>query len=130
MEGEKKQDSKEEEPPLETIRVPQFLQGYANNVRFEASVWDLRIIFGILDQAENSVKLHTALNIPWMQVKLMAYYLRAQIDFHEQANGRINVPRRIAPVSVASAIPGLANEAGGKEVLERLEKLRIELFEP
>jgi hypothetical protein len=72
---------------------------YANNFNFEASVWDLKIIFGQLDQQAGAavVDWHTAITIPWLQVKLAAYFLRLQALWHEMQNGPINIPASVMP---------------------------------
>lgn len=80
-------------------RDEDFAALYANNIRFETSVWDLKIIFGLLDQstAKTVVRQHTAINIPWAQVKLMAYFLQMNVAVHEAENGRISMPPSIIP---------------------------------
>jgi hypothetical protein len=42
-------------------RDPDFATLYANNIRFEASVWDLKLLFGLLDLSKptNIVEQHT-----------------------------------------------------------------------
>jgi len=68
---------------------------YANNVRFETSVWDLKAVFGQLEQlppsGELSVDWHTAVTMPWLVAKLLIYYLRINVAAYELANGCIKV---------------------------------------
>lgn len=87
---------------LTDVRSSDFRETYANNLRFENSVWDIRMQFGVLDQQENVVRLHTAVNVPWVQAKLMAYYLHINVAFHEMEHGAIKVPERVMPPSPAS----------------------------
>ena len=77
-----------------------FANTYANNVFFESSLWDLRMIFGQNDQqlGPNAVVQHTAVTVPWAQVKLMKYFLDAQLLAHEIQNGRIHIPPNVVPL--------------------------------
>ena len=72
---------------------------YANNVHFEPSAWDLKIIFGQLDQSSGKpdVDWHTAVTLPWPQVKLLAYYLQVALFSYETENGKINIPPGVKP---------------------------------
>jgi hypothetical protein len=80
----------------EKRRTQDFVNRYANNVQFEASAWDLRLIFGQLDQSlsveKDYIDQHTAMAIPWSHVKLMAYLLRVHVIMHEAKVGRVHVP--------------------------------------
>ena len=54
---------------------------YANNVRFEMTAWDLRMLFGQLmpsSEGKGQVDWHTDVTIPWAQAKLMHLYLRSE----------------------------------------------------
>jgi hypothetical protein len=73
---------------------------YANNFHFEPSVWDLKILLGQLNQNKNdeeSIDWHTALTIPWFQVKFVAYYLHLQVAWYELQNGKLPTPSRVMP---------------------------------
>src|SRR5947209_3194715 len=74
---------------------------YANNVRFESSLWDLKIIFGQLDQSSrpNAIEQHTAMTVTWVQAKLMAYYLEVNLAVFETDNGYIRVPLALTPTA-------------------------------
>jgi hypothetical protein len=92
-------DTPEQSTTISNTQSEDFRSTYANNVHFETSVWDLKITFGQLDQklAPNAVVQHTAVTLPWPQVKLFAYLLQVNIMVHEQLNGRIRVPAGIIP---------------------------------
>ena len=68
---------------------------YANNVAFESTVWDLKIIFG--EFSHKNVEWHTSMTVPWAQAKLMAYYLELNIGAHEMAGIPINIPPAFIP---------------------------------
>jgi|SRR5712664_1332709 len=88
-----------DKPPLTYEPADEFYEAYANNSYFEASAWDLKLIFGQLDQSGGNVKVvqHTAITLPWTQVKLLSYWLRGQVEAHELTNGKIHMPSSIIP---------------------------------
>jgi hypothetical protein len=70
---------------------------YANNTRFESSVWDFKIFFGQLQQDVNSIDWHTVVTMPWLQAKLLLYFVRLNVAFHERDNGQMRVPEVLRP---------------------------------
>lgn len=78
---------------------PDVSEVYANNSRFELSVWDLKVIFGQLDQFSGDARIdwHTAVTVPWGAAKIASYYLQLNILAHEAENGRIRIPPRVFP---------------------------------
>ena len=86
-------------PSLQFKRDEDFLSRYANNVHFEISSWDLKMIFGELWQEDGQavIRQHTAITIPWIQAKVMSYFLQANIAIYEATNGRIKVPDDVMP---------------------------------
>src|SRR5882724_6093981 len=86
--------------PLQFKRVEDFISRYANNVNLEVSVWDLKLLFGELQQPlgeSGFVEHHTAITIPWLQVKILSLYLQLNLLLHEAINGKINVPLNVMP---------------------------------
>ena len=73
--------------------------GYANNVFIEESVWDLKILFGQLEQhtGRAEVRWHSAMTLPWSQAKILSYLLDAFIATYETTNGEIHVPEAVRP---------------------------------
>ena len=89
-------------PQGQLIRDEDFTSLYANNIRFEGSVWDLKLLFGELDQSIKSdttevVVIHTGMTIPWATAKLGLYYLGVQIALHEIQSGKIAINPRMLP---------------------------------
>jgi hypothetical protein len=86
-------------PTTDFKRDEDFESLYANNVRFEPSVWDLKLLFGEIDQSSGQVIIdqHTAIAIPWMTAKLMAYFLEMNLVIYEADNGYIRLPRSVIP---------------------------------
>ncbi len=90
MENEKK--------PVEFRRDPEdYATRYANNAYMEATIWDLKIIFGQTDIAlgPNIVVQHTAITMPWPYVKIFSYLLQSQIVAREAEDGHIPCPTTI-----------------------------------
>lgn len=79
-----------------------FVSDYANNVAFEATVWDLKLIFGEYSQRANGVEWHTSITIPWEQAKIMSYFLQVNIEAHEIRTGRPILP---PPMMIPPPIP-------------------------
>lgn len=105
---------------------------YANNVYFEQSGWDLKLIFGQLDQREGKViiRQHTSITLPWPQVKLLAYWLRGYIEVFEDENGKIRIPRSAMPADVPPPTEEAKRSIPNAEKIYALfQRLRKELIE-
>lgn len=76
---------------LEYRPTDDFIARYANNVFFEPSLYDLKIVFGQSDLKAGPlvVSQHTAITMSWPQVKVMLYFLRSQLAGYEIAHGRV-----------------------------------------
>ena len=117
------------ENPLEVTahRPKDFPEIYANQVFYEASAWDLKLLFSVLDQSgpTPTTKTRATITIPWAQVKLMLYFLQLQVWAHEIDHEPITVPRKVWPPDLAipeEAIPEV------QEMFRRAKQLRTELF--
>lgn len=81
-------------------RTDDFRSVYANNAYFESSAWDLKIVFGQLDQPVGQpakIRQHIAITIPWTQAKLAVYYLRLHVEAIEIQNGKISIREDLLP---------------------------------
>lgn len=74
---------------------------YANNCQFESSVWDLKFKFAQLAQQGTEWKFdpRCEVTIPWMQAKIILFFLQLNLFNYEEENGPIKVSNRILPVS-------------------------------
>ena len=74
-------------------------QAYANNARIETSVWDLKILFGQLDQRSGKweVDWHTLVTMPWVQAKILDYFLRLNLAYYDHTNGPMMIPDSVKP---------------------------------
>jgi hypothetical protein len=118
-------------PPLATFeRDPNFESRYANNLRYESTVYDLKIVFGETDLSGPSevVRQHTAVTIPWAAVKVAIYFLQANMALHELANGAVHVPPTQIPAEYPDQpFPGVSPELH-KKSKDVLDKLRAEFI--
>jgi hypothetical protein len=107
-------------------RGENFIERYANNTFFEGSAWDLKLIFGSLDQSlgPNHVTQHTAISLSWAQIKLLIFFLRFHLIAHEARMGRVQVPPGI--ITPLPAIPpqDVAAFMGSTDDVEAYKKAR------
>lgn len=121
----------EETKDTNVLRGPDFVDRYANNLRLESSVWDLKLVFGSVDQFAIPVALrqHTGVTIPWSEAKLVVYYMYLNILLHEVQNGKVTIAESVWPPDIEKVFEA---EAGADEnirnVVERIKKLRDDLF--
>jgi hypothetical protein len=124
------QTSQTQQPKLQ--RTEDFISRYANNVRFENSVWDLKIIFGDLDQSQGDelIRQHTLITLPWSTVKLLIYYLRANLAIQEKQNGKVKMSFKVwPPLPDLTAVPqDAADYPQFKAAAEIMAKLREEFI--
>jgi uncharacterized protein DUF3467 len=130
------QDRTKESPQVPQSQLPQlkrlddYESLYANNVRFETSVWDLKLLFGLLDQGTGGevIEIHTGMSIPWATAKLMAFYLRLNIMIHEMENGKIWINPRVYPTEIPPLGPELENNEMANKARETAIRLREEFI--
>jgi hypothetical protein len=104
---------------------------YANNFRLELSAWDLKILFGQLDQQSGSTQIdwQTAVTIPWSQVKILDYFLRTNIVYREKLDGEITIPARVIPTPpVAPTEEQITANPKILELHEAYRKIHAEIF--
>ena len=103
---------------------------YANNFQFEPSAWDLKVLFGQLEQhtGRSVVDWHTAITIPWLQVKFVAYYLRVQAAWYEQQNGPLRAPSFVMPPEPKPPSGELANDPIANAFYDAKKKIYTEMF--
>lgn len=119
---------------LKWVRTPDFEEKYANNVVFESSGWDLKVVFGTLDQGTpdqqtygSTIGCHTSIIIPWRQAKLFAYAACMNVLWHEKTEGKINVISPTPPVDVL--VKNVADTPEGKRLIELDAMIRAVLFD-
>lgn len=80
-------------------KIEEFTEEYANSSQFQPSIWDMKIIFGQTDMSmgPDAILQHTAITIPWSQVKMMIYFLTVNLCFHESKFGRVVLAEGLIP---------------------------------
>ena len=123
--------SQDKAPELKIEKDEDLLEVYANNVFFESSVWDIKMLFGTLDQSKDqqiSIHQHTAISIPWLQAKVMAYFLHLNIAIHEHNNGEMPMPKRVIPPPPTPPSGTSANDPVAIEAYEAYLKIHKQHF--
>lgn len=121
----------------EMRRIEDFISRYANNVQVESSAFDVKMIFGILDQSGvlkvppvlmPSVEQHTSINLSWPEVKLLIYFLQLHLASHERDNGKVKIPVVALPPELPSSAPPPFDNPQGERVFEMMRKMRAEFI--
>jgi len=121
-----------EAPAVRAEREPTFTSRYANNIRYEATVHDLKLIFGQSDLSRGGevVQQHTAITIPFTLLKATLYFLRLNLAFHELYNGPVSVaPPQIPPPFEPPSEEVMAQDPRAIEAHAIATRLRKELLE-
>jgi len=116
---------------VETERTEDFRSLYANSVLYEASAWDLKLIFGQLDQASGRaiVKQNVAVTIPWPQAKLALFWLRFQVEIAEATVGtKIPIRKDLLPIEAPPLTPEEESDPATKQAREIYMRLREEFL--
>ncbi len=119
-----------EQPSIEYQRTEDFTEAYANNVFLEQSAWDLKLVFGQLDQTGGriTVQQHTAVTLPWAQAKIFSYWLRGFVTVYEMTNGKIPIlPSTIPPELPPPTEELKKSEPHAEEIYAVFNKLRNKL---
>jgi hypothetical protein len=108
----------------------QFISSYANSVTFEPTAWDLKLIFGQLEQGSNTtvVKQHLAVTIPWAQVKLALFWLRVQVEAMEEQAGKIPLRKDVLPPELPPLTDEQKNDPATRKLHECYRKAREEFI--
>jgi hypothetical protein len=123
---ETSQTTPPEQPQLEATRSEEFENLYANNIIFESTLWDLRLIFGEVDLAAKQIVQHTAINIPWPQAKIATYYMLANLVIQQSLNGNVFLPPFLRPTRPNPSDP--VNAPIDKRVVEYLGWIHDQIF--
>lgn len=121
-------------PPKSGIdfsRSEDFTELYANHVGLEGSLWDLKLVFGQTSQniSPNAVVQHTAVTLPWAQVKVLLYALTLAMIDQEAGNGRIRLKKGLI-AEFPQQMPKAIREAGevSEETWKALRKVYDQLI--
>ena len=106
-------DDKTTTPQIPTFRrSKEICQRYANNVQFETTVWDMKIVFGEVDQFADPavIEQHTTITLSWLEAKIMAYYLVVNLALYQAKHGSIPVPPLVLPLGPSKDSPDIPDK--------------------
>ncbi len=116
---------------LKYQRADDLVTFYANNAYYESSAWDLKIVFGQLDQPKGSpavIRQNIAITIPWAQAKLLAYFVRIHIEASELQNGKVPIRPDLRPPPPPALTEEQAKDPAARKLFEFVTKLRDEFI--
>jgi hypothetical protein len=121
---------------METRRTEDFVSRYSNNVQLESNSFDLKLVFGLLDQsratkqptAKPSVEQHTAISLSWPEVKIIMFYLQVHLTGYEMENGKVKIPASAIPPEPPLTPPTQFDNPQGRAALDLIRKLRAEFI--
>ncbi len=112
-------------------RADNVVTSYANNAYYESSAWDLKIVFGQLDQPVGSpavIRQNIAITIPWAQAKLLAYFVRLHVEANEIQNGKVAIRSDLLPPAPPPLTKEQEKDPAARKLFELATKLREELI--
>ena len=123
-------EDRKDESQLLSYFAEDYFEVYANQAIYEASAWDLKIIFGTLDQSTGTARMKKtfAVNIPWAQIKLATFYLRLQVASEELQDGKIQIRPGLIPIEAPQLTDEQAAQPMAKELHEAYKRLREEFL--
>lgn len=118
------------EQPVNFERAEDFVTGYANNVQFESSAYDLKMVFGELSQTGSKVSIeqHTSVTVSWIQAKLLSYYLQIQIAGYELQHGKIRLPNNVLPIEPPPVPADYPDKETGEAFRQMVNQMRNEFL--
>lgn len=116
-------------------RGEDFVSRYANHVQVESGPFDLKVVFGLVDQAGVAkippraiVEQHTAMNLAWPEVKVLIYFMQVHLAGYEKTNGKVKIPTDALPPEIPSNLPPQYDTQEGRESIELLRRMREEFI--
>ncbi len=89
------------QPNIKLVNSPDYRENYANSVQVRVSVWDFFLVFGTLQQQNETqmeVRNFQGVYLSPQQAKALLSILQQDVNNYESAFGEIKLdPRMIAP---------------------------------
>ncbi len=119
-----------QQQPLDIRRHDNFENWYANNVQFQQTEWDLKMMFGQLDWITDHyvVEQHTSITMAWLQAKMMLYFLSIQVGAYEMSHGKIPIPPGAVPPQPQPPTAEQATDPFSHKLYEYIKKKREEFM--
>jgi hypothetical protein len=113
--------------PIDYKRLPddQFFELYANNVVFQPTAWDMKLVFGQIDQSKgaNAVVQEVAITLPWSQIKVGIYLLQVNLALHEIVNGKVYAPKGVITPPVPPTEDQENTFPAARKVFDQLQEI-------
>jgi hypothetical protein len=87
------------QPNIKLVNSPDYRENYANSVQVRASVWDFFLVFGTLQQHNDSsveVRNFQGIYLSPQQAKALVSILQQDVTNYENAFGEIKLDPRMA----------------------------------
>jgi hypothetical protein len=127
-------------PPIQRSEIRKdvgFVSRYANNVQLESNAFDIRLLFGIMDQSgatkvppelTPAIDQHTSINLSWPEVKILIFYMQLHLAAHESENGKVKIPASALPPEIPPKAPAPFDNPQGERVFETMRRVRAEFM--
>jgi Protein of unknown function (DUF3467) len=76
---------------------------YSNNVQMASTGFDVRVIFGeIIEVSDEKVIVEQRVQVAmtWIEAKIVADFMRANIEAYEKLNGPLTLPKNVDKIIV------------------------------
>lgn len=86
-------------PPEGMLRV------YSNNFAMATTSFDVRLIFGEVAELKDDkvfVTQNVQVTMTWLEAKILADFLQANVNAHEELNGPLKLPKNLDKIIVPS----------------------------
>ncbi len=81
---------------------------YSNNVQMATTAFDVKVIFGeVADVSEDTVVVEQRVQVAmtWIEAKIVAEFLRANIEAYEALNGPMTLPKNLEKIAIPETFP-------------------------
>jgi len=88
------------QPNIKLVQDPEYRENYANSVQVRVNVWDFFLVFGTLQQQNESqveVKNFQGIYLSPQQAKALMAILQQNVTGYENAFGEIKLDPRMVP---------------------------------
>ena len=94
-----------QQPQIEVSSTNDYRENYSNSVQVRVNVWDFFLVFGTLQQPEETrvqVRNFQGIYLSPQQAKALAMILKQNIDQYEKAFGEIKLDPQMMPAGTVN----------------------------
>ncbi|HEY3929142.1 MAG TPA: DUF3467 domain-containing protein [Candidatus Koribacter sp.] len=102
--ADEKHEKKVKGLPIHVRQAPDMRYTYANNVYFDTSAFDVKMMFGEMRRDSTSVFIRqdTSVTMTWEEAKITAIYLALNVIGHEDTHGPLCLKEGVRPAAVSA----------------------------